>query len=483
MERVFSLLYKAAREGNVTTLRQLLEQDSLILDRLIINNNGFSETPLHVAAMLGHADFVQEIITHKLELAKELDIWRSTPLHLAVAKGHLETVRVLLSTVDHELMSSIWDGEGRNPLHLAAMRGRLDVLRELLKVAPEAIWVNLKDRSETILHVCVRHNQLEALKFLVNNMDDYQIVNAKDDYGMTLLHLAVTNKQIETVKFLLINTKIEVNAVNASKFTALDILAQSQRSEKDFDILESLHSMGASRATDQPLPMDHQKPIKATTHHHHVHQKDKATTKPRNWLTRKRESLMVVASLIATMAFQAGTTPPGGLWQDSGFSSSKLSSPVSDENINNVMSIAHPPAYHFAGESIISYYNHHYYYHIYLLSNTVGFVGSLSIILLLVTGLPFCRKFLMWILTVVLWVTITAMTITYIIAIYVAAPGSDFWTTFYVTPILVITWGGVMLVIALLHTSRVFINLFQCFRNFIRRRRRQYNCTDVESSM
>ncbi|XP_062098124.1 ankyrin repeat-containing protein NPR4-like [Humulus lupulus] len=146
MERVFSLLYKAAREGNVTTLRQLLEQDSLILDRLIIiNNNGFSETPLHVAAMLGHADFVKEIITHKPELAKELDIWRSTPLHLAVAKGHLETVRVLLSTADHELMSSTWDGEGRNPLHLAAMRRRLDVLRELLKVAPEGIWVNLKD--------------------------------------------------------------------------------------------------------------------------------------------------------------------------------------------------------------------------------------------------------------------------------------------------------------------------------------------------
>ena len=197
MERTVSLLYEAAHEGNVTTLRELLQHDRLILDRVIvINNNGFSETPLHVAAMLGYADFVKEITNHKPELAKELDTRNSTPLHLAAAKGHLDTVKVLISAVDLEILCFA-DREGRNPLHLAAMRGRLDVLRELVRVAPGAGRVTLAGRRETILHVCVRYNQLEALKLLVDYMDDYQFVNAKDDYGMTVLHLAVVDKQIE----------------------------------------------------------------------------------------------------------------------------------------------------------------------------------------------------------------------------------------------------------------------------------------------
>ncbi|XP_030490042.2 uncharacterized protein LOC115706511 [Cannabis sativa] len=477
-----SLLYQAAREGKVAALRELLQLDNLILDKLFINNS-FSETPLHVAAMLGHVDFVKEILNHKPDLAKELDMCRCTPLHLAVANGHLETVKLLLSVVDCELLCTSWDEEGRNPLHLAAMRGRIDVLRELLKVAPKACQVGLKGQSGTILHVCVRHNQLEAMKVLVDVIDNYQFVNAKDDYGMTILHLAVTHKQIETVKFLLTNTKIEVNAVNANMFTSLDILAQSQRSEKDFDIVESLRSYGASRTIDQPVPM--KRPIirdviaSPEIRNDHVHQiqkiqkdNNKETKNPEGWLVRKRESLMIVASLIATMAFQAGISPPGGLWEDHGTSY--------DESISKNVT-------HVAGESIISYYPNMSDYHAYLISNTVGFVGSLSIILLLVTGLPFCRKFLMWTLTVILWVTITAMTITYLIAILVAAPSHDILNTpAKVSLCLVVSWAGVMLLIALLHTIHVAIKLLKWLRNLIIkriRRRKQNNIDNVETTL
>ncbi|KAF4375749.1 hypothetical protein F8388_014471 [Cannabis sativa] len=153
--------------------------------------------------MLGHVDFVKELLNHKPELAKELDMWRCMPLHLAVANDHLETVKLLLSVVDCEFLCTTWDEEGRNPLHLAAMRG----------VAPEAGHVGLKGQSGTLLHVCVRNNQLEAIKLLVDVIDDFQFVNVKNDY---------------------------VNAVNANMFIAMDILAQNPRSEKDFDIVEAL---------------------------------------------------------------------------------------------------------------------------------------------------------------------------------------------------------------------------------------------------
>ncbi|GJS75864.1 ribonuclease H-like domain-containing protein [Tanacetum coccineum] len=45
------------------------------------------------------------------------------------------------------------------------------------------------------------------------------------------------------------------------------------------------------------------------------HSKD-GSTNYEDWLDRKRNSLMVAASLIATMAFQAGVNPPSGVWLD-----------------------------------------------------------------------------------------------------------------------------------------------------------------------
>ncbi|PON95968.1 Transmembrane protein [Trema orientale] len=436
MERTFSLLYEAAQEGNVTTLRELLEQDRLILDRIIVINNN-----------------------------------------------------VLVSAVDHEIMCFAVDREGRNPLHLAAMRGRLDALREMLRVAPGAGRVNLAGRSETILHVCVRYNQLEALRLLVEVMDDYQFVNAKDDYGMTVLHLAVADKQIETVKFLLTSTRTEVNAVNANGFTAFDILVQSQRNEKDFDISECLRTAEASRAIDPPSVTE--RPIQAiagssgnsssnTTPKKCQTQKlpKTKTKKPENWLTRKREALMVVASLIATMAFQAVTTPPGGLWQDdsspAGSGSASQGAPASDTAVDS----------HKAGESIMAYHHHGpSWYHYYLYCNTVGFISSLSIILLLITGLPFCRKFFMWVLTVIMWVTITAMALTYIISIYVFTPQKDEDVVIHVILYLVLGWIGVMTLILLLHTIRLLVKLLKKLVNLIRRKRKKVIVTNENGAI
>ncbi|KAK0581299.1 hypothetical protein LWI29_012281 [Acer saccharum] len=207
--------------------------------------NSSSESPLHVASLLGHVDFAMVILSQKPELAREVDSSRRfSPLHVASQKGYIEMVKVLIQ-VDPE-MCRAHDIEGRNHLHLAAMNGRSEVLEELIRARPLAAYANTI-WGESILPSCVKHNQLEALKLVVEIMDDPNSLSAKDEYSMTVLHLAVADKQIE---------------------------------EED-------------------------------------------------WLTRKRDSLMVVASLIATMAFQDGLNPPGGLWQDQ--------SPTAGSQANNMM--------------------------------------------------------------------------------------------------------------------------------------------------
>ncbi|XVF48726.1 hypothetical protein PTKIN_Ptkin03bG0212700 [Pterospermum kingtungense] len=439
-------LYEAAEEGSVTSLLELIEQDRLILDRVIVNHT--TETPLHVAAMLGHTDFVKEVISRKPEFTRETDSGGSSALHLASAKGYVEMVKALVFVNPDMCLAR--DVEERNPLHLAAMKGQVEVLKELIQARPEVAKEKL-GWGDTILHLCVKYGQFESLKLLIEALDDLEIVNAKDDYGMTILHLAVAYKQIETIKYFLADTGVEVNALNASGLTALDVLAQSPRGLKDFDIAESLRDAGAVRATDisYPGPINGGLRTKSIPYYY----KDQKTAKTEDWLSRKRDALMVVAILIATMAFQAGLTPPGGLWQDD--------SPQDSNSTNS----------HAAGTSIIADKSPSNYT-LYLSFNTISFVASLSIILLLITGLPFKRRFFMWILTVIMWIAITSMALTYRISLLVFTPKPEEPNVTRVLEYALRVWSLVMAFLLLVHTIRLGWNMFKKVKNVLGKKRK-----------
>ncbi|KAF8401045.1 hypothetical protein HHK36_014348 [Tetracentron sinense] len=286
-------LQDAALKGSVTSLILLLQEDELILDRAMV---AFAtNSPLHIALKLGHVDFAKEILSRKPEMATEADVRRSSPLHLASAKGYTEIVRELLG-IDADICLDR-DQDGKTPLHLAAIKGHVDVLGKLVEAKPIATRI-LLDRRETILHLCVKHNHLEALKLLVDSIAD---------------------KQTETIKFLVSSTGVEVNALNANGFTAFDVIPQSPREAKDMEIIGLLRGAGGFRARDIPsgairdrdsFPVRHDQ-VQAQTLLSQL--KNQNTEK---WLKKKQNALMVVASLIATMAFQAGIYPPSGVWQD-----------------------------------------------------------------------------------------------------------------------------------------------------------------------
>ena len=88
-------LEEASRVGDVDSLRRLLLEDPFLLERET-GRTSVGDNPLHVATLLGHADFVGHIISLKPELAKELNGQGLSPLHLAAAQGHLPVVKELL---------------------------------------------------------------------------------------------------------------------------------------------------------------------------------------------------------------------------------------------------------------------------------------------------------------------------------------------------------------------------------------------------
>ncbi|MFQ6642305.1 hypothetical protein Gotur_017327 [Gossypium turneri] len=199
-------------------------------------------------------------------------------------------------------MCLICDIDGRNPLHIAAMKGPLAVLRELFHARPWAVRYPMA-QGDTILHACVRWNQLEAWKLLVTEgISDEEVVNRLDNEGNTILHMAITANQTQAIKFLIRREDVDKYIENKDGLKPLELLSQNQRDEfaKDESLSDTIRS-NILVSTQEP---DQSNAIL------------EARRSNADWLTRKHHNLILVASLLADMAFHAAVNPPGGVWHD-----------------------------------------------------------------------------------------------------------------------------------------------------------------------
>ncbi|GMP94874.1 hypothetical protein CsSME_00044150 [Camellia sinensis var. sinensis] len=335
------------------------------------------ELRLHEAAIQGDVTLLQEILREDpLVLDRVNSGWFGrSPLHVAALRGHTNFVKEVLRL--NPDLAEILDSSHRLPLHLAAAKGHVEVVQALISVDLD-MCLTRDENGKNPLHLAVMKGKVDVLKVLVQ-ANPYA-AEAVMDRGETILHLCML---------------------------PLDILAQIRKDVKNSnDIEKKLKEAGAMRGKD-------------------VGQSE--------WLTKKKETIMLVATLIATIAFQAGMNPPGGFWQD-----------TSDEPSNK----------HSAGDAIMDYnYPHLYLY--FIRASTIGFVASLSTILLLITGLPFKKRIFMWILVAIIWLTITSMAVTFAISIVVITPRVDREPISHTIGVAVIVWCSLMGILFLVHTARL----------------------------
>jgi ankyrin repeat protein len=210
------------------------------------------KTPLHLAVQFNSIDAVWLLTRHKLVDVNAVtsDDFRATALHLAVEGDALECARLLL---EHPLIDQrVSDHAGRLPIHVAVQFASIDMIPLLLAegrvsinsrtdygAPPLHFAVNAGNREllqflvgngadvaaktlsdETVLHCAARSDQVEALKLLLDCVDD---VNPQDADGWTPLHYAIQRNCSATIQALLGDPRIDVSKRTKLGCTALHL--------------------------------------------------------------------------------------------------------------------------------------------------------------------------------------------------------------------------------------------------------------------
>ncbi|KAK6804290.1 hypothetical protein RDI58_002074 [Solanum bulbocastanum] len=359
------------------------------------------ETPLHISCSSGHLEFSKEIIHLMPEFVRELNQDGFSPLHIASANGDIEIVKELLS-VDYNLC--LLKGKDRRiSLHYAVIKGREHVMKELLVASPDSAE-EVTARGETCLHLAVKNHQFERFKLLLENLKEfnmYDILNKKDIQGNTVLHLAVSTKQYEVVDILLDENvvskgTIEMNSLNKGGLTPLEVLLKESG---DRDIEEILRTSGAVSAEplqssqQEGLPQSWVVPVQDPSNEQSSREQTRDDwprsnskklqdffkyNKTKDPPGKVRDTLLVIAILIATSTYQTVLSPPGGVWQDTYL-------PEGNKSNNNDVNMESSRC--IAGQSVMGT-NNPISYGLFLVFNSIGFFVSLHTINFLTIGFP-----------------------------------------------------------------------------------------------
>lgn len=151
----------AASAGNVAALKELVALHGPILVRL--DGDPTELTALHLASASGNVEAVRFLLGSPVQAdpcaARNNNF---TPLHAAAMQGHAIICEILIGAgADVNVQT---DPQGYAPLHSAAFAGHVDAIRVLLEHGADRRLVNY--RNEQPADTAQRTRQVEAVRVL-----------------------------------------------------------------------------------------------------------------------------------------------------------------------------------------------------------------------------------------------------------------------------------------------------------------------------
>ncbi|KAF2304894.1 hypothetical protein GH714_000385 [Hevea brasiliensis] len=176
------------------------------------------------------------------------------------------------------------DDIGETPLILATKSGCVEIAKEILKVYPQAIE-HVDDEGRNILHVAIKYRQLDIFEYVKKmEVPMKRLVRKIDNNGNTILHTVALKRKI-------LAEKVEGPA----------LLLQE----------ELLWFERVQEITPSHF-MYHQNNMKLPADEFFNTVNSELRSAGKEWLKSTAEGCSVVAVLIATVAFAAAYTVPGG---------------------------------------------------------------------------------------------------------------------------------------------------------------------------
>lgn len=157
-------IFLAAEMGNVKRLTQLVASEGAAWVRL--DEDPEELTALHIAAATGQLDAVNYLLSEAVGSdPRAARINNFTPLHSAAMRGHAAVCEVLLRAGAGVNVQTA--PQGYAPLHSAAFAGHLEAIRVLLEHGADRTLLNY--RGERPADTANRQQQVEAAQLLATH--------------------------------------------------------------------------------------------------------------------------------------------------------------------------------------------------------------------------------------------------------------------------------------------------------------------------
>lgn len=229
----------AAREGDIDTVRQLLDEDAGRLEP----GNENAWTPLQRAAAAGHDELVEFLLERGAEIDRQR--WSRSALYYAADENQPAVVATL---IEHGSDVNQIVAHDRQVIHVAAEAGHTKVI-ELLAAGGADVDARTGDGG-TALHDAAAHDHADAAAWLIDNGAD---LDAQDRWGRTPLHRSM--RRGHDVAGLLIDAESDFTLRTDHGTTALHSAAIWDNARAVDRLLEVGAEVDA-RANDGGTPLD-----------------------------------------------------------------------------------------------------------------------------------------------------------------------------------------------------------------------------------